>query len=229
MQLWSCLGKKANSEKLISYIYNTIQNERAPSSETYRRSWETDLGISITGNTWDKSLQSIHKISINSRHRLIQFKIIHRLYYSNVKLHKIFPDVSPSCVKCGFQEATLAHNILHCNKIMQFWSGVFATLSRIFHCTLNPDPEIVIFGVFDKVDNLLTPQKHLLSFCLITAKKIILKFWIKKESPPLNLWIQEMSDILHLERIRYILQDKLNKFKEIWLPFLNYLNSISTA
>lgn len=40
-------------------------------------------------------------------HSLIQFKILHRLYYSKSKLNKIVPNVSPICDKCLLQEATI--------------------------------------------------------------------------------------------------------------------------
>lgn len=38
-----------------------------------------------------------HPCSINARHQLIKFKVMHRLQYSKTKQHRIFPTISSSC------------------------------------------------------------------------------------------------------------------------------------
>lgn len=41
----------------------------------------------------------------------------------------------------------------------------------------------------------------------------------------LKLWIQDMSEILHFWRIRFILKDKLNRFERSWTSFKAFLNN----
>ncbi len=57
-------------------------------------------------------LRNVHTCSVNARHSLIQFKVIHRLRYSKLKLHQIYPTISPLCNKCETLEGTLFHSSL---------------------------------------------------------------------------------------------------------------------
>ena len=93
-KLNECLNRHADTDKLISCIYNVLQNNTPP-SEVYRRAWEDEMGQQISNYIWDESLQFIHTCSLNTRRCLIQFKVRHRLYYSKTKLNKIFPSSSP--------------------------------------------------------------------------------------------------------------------------------------
>lgn len=74
----------------------------SPSSNKYKDSWEKDMGIHIPDDIWEESLDYIHSCSNNTRHCLIQFKIIHRLHFLKVKttfsrtLHQAVINVSPS-------------------------------------------------------------------------------------------------------------------------------------
>lgn len=59
--------------------------------------------------------------------------------------------------------------------------------------------------VYSKVEHF--PQKH-------GGVELILLFWKKKEMPTVvKLWLTELTETLHLERIRFILQNKLSNFK----------------
>lgn len=64
----------------------------------------------------------------------------------------------------------------------------------------------------------------LLAYSLIIAKKLLLLFWKKKESPTVKLWLREMTSTLHLEQIRYCLKGKFEQFDEIWHPFICYID-----
>lgn len=141
-----CLNRQADTEKLISYIYNVLQNINAPSSEVYKRAWEDDLGQQISDDLRDESVQYIHTCCINARHCLIQFKVLHRLYYSKSKLNKIFPNVSPLCNKCQLQEATLTHSFVLCPKIESLWTEIFSILSNILKIPLEPDSKLIVLG-----------------------------------------------------------------------------------
>lgn len=95
---------------LVSQLYNSLLSRTSPSVQGIKTGWEQELGVEIDGDLWDDALENIHKCSANSRHRLIQFKIVHRLHYAKTNLHKIFSSISPICDKCLPEEATLPHS-----------------------------------------------------------------------------------------------------------------------
>lgn len=89
-----------------------------------------EKGLTTIG-CWS-ALRNINHSSVNARHNLVQFKVIHRLHYSKVKLHKIFPDTSPLCERCKQDEGTLTHLFWTCPKLHVYWALIFDYLSRAF-------------------------------------------------------------------------------------------------
>jgi len=198
----------------------------SPSSNKYKDSWEKDMGIHIPDDIWEESLKYIHSCSNNTRHCLIQFKIIHRLHFSKVKIHNIFPNALSNCDKCQSLNATLFHAFFSCPKVATYWSDVFKVLSRIFKITLLPEPLLIILGTSQFFRNLTAPQQQFISYSLITAKKLLLMSWKGPEIPTDKMW-RDMSNTLHLEKIRYLLKDNLSGFYKIWQPFTDFLQSVS--
>ena len=93
---------------LISKAYNIIHNMDPPSHTKTSEAWEQDLEIVILDDVWAKCIANIHTSSIWLRHGLIQFKVVHRLHYSNDRLAKIYSSVLPTCPRCGNQ-VSLGH------------------------------------------------------------------------------------------------------------------------
>ncbi len=111
-----------NEKGGISYIYEMLfQLTNTTTLEHLKSSWEEYLGVEITDEQWEIALKQIHRSSICARHGLIQFKVIHRLHWSKQKLSKIFPDVDPSCDRCGQVPASLAHMFWSCPKLSSYW------------------------------------------------------------------------------------------------------------
>ncbi|XP_055514746.1 uncharacterized protein LOC129711249 [Leucoraja erinacea] len=162
---------KAESANLISYLYNIILNIEIPTTDGIRRDWEQELAINISKESWDNHLLQVHKCSINVRHTLIQFKTLHRLYYSKTKINKLFPNVSPICDKCLCQEATIAHSFVFCTKIQKFWNEIFDIFTKLIKIKLVPKPEWIIFGISEGNPELNVFQKNLLNYGLIMGKK----------------------------------------------------------
>ena len=105
-KLDDCLKQFAGFKNIISCLYSTLQSLAPASSNTIKAGWEAELGVQLSEETWDKCLRYVNTCSINTRHCLIQFKILHRLHYLKIRLHRIFPDVAPQCDKCCFMEST---------------------------------------------------------------------------------------------------------------------------
>ena len=70
-------------------------------------------------------------------------------------------------------------------------------------------------------------QRIFIDYSLIIGKKLILKFWKGPTSPTIKMWITGMSETLHLERLRLVLLGKLDQFRGIWSPFIEYLKGQS--
>ena len=113
-------GKKG----AVSSLYQTIFSQIETNTEKQRSEWESELGVPLSIEYWETCLSNIHRCSINVRHKLIQFKIIHRLHYSKLKVNKMYPNVSALCNKCRNQVGTLTHQLWTCPSLHSFWSSI---------------------------------------------------------------------------------------------------------
>ena len=219
-----CLRDCTTERNAVSAIYDSLQELDQVNTAYIKEGWEKELGMTIAEDIWKGSLRYINTCSLNARHCLIQFKTLHRLHYSRVKLHRIFPEISPICEKCNQEEANLLHSYTLCPKLEHFWTAVFSFFSKVFKTTLQPDPLLVILGTSGNIGNLQITQRRLLSYGLLCGKKLVLLHWKKTETPTFKEWLTALTDTLHLERIRYSLSGRLEDFKKIWQPIISFLN-----
>lgn len=221
----SCLDKCLRHSKSISSFYYSLQNLDLPSTSAIKEAWEEELGLEISDGDWKTSLEEIQHCSINARHCLIQFKILHRLHYSKTKLHKIFPNISPNCDKCGSGEGSLAHCFVLCPNLQGYWQGIFKVFTEVTQKPLEPDALLILMGWSDQSYKLTTHEQQFVSYGLLTAKKLILTFWKKQQVPSLQAWLNELTNTLHPEEIRFSLRDRTRNFEKIWDPFVHYLDA----
>lgn len=218
-----CLQLPPRKEKLISRIYENLMSINPVNSSFIKSKWEAELGITISDIQWEEGLENVNKCSYNARHCLIQFKVLHRLHFSKERLHKIYPDVSPICDKCSLAEDTLSHSLVFCSKVQKYWTDIFDLMSRIIQVQLKPDPLTFILGISSDDVGLNNAKRCFVSYGIIIAKKLLLTHWKKKDAPPVKLWLNDLVNTLHLEKIRYTLSDRLSTFNKIWAPLSLFL------
>lgn len=208
----------------VSNFYKLLVEKVDNNTHKIKHDWEEEMGFNIHVDMWNESLRNIHTCSVNARHNLIQFKIIHRLHYSKSKLHKIYPTISPLCNKCKTLEGTLFHSLWSCIKIQPFWKCIFKFLSEVYSVDLEPEPCI---GLLDAENAFCSKyQTQAISLCMLLAKKLILQMWKSDSVPTFEMWARELGNVLHLEELRFILKDKLYIFIKIWKPVKLFLHAV---
>lgn len=71
---------------LISNLYNIIMDLKCTPTDKLKTAWEEDLGFSLAENTWSHILKLVNTSSLCARDCLIQFKVVHRVHMSRVRL-----------------------------------------------------------------------------------------------------------------------------------------------
>lgn len=213
----------ADSKGLISNFVKIFSEQVDCVTQSLKNAWEEELNIQIDDIVWGEGLNRIQYCSINARHHLIQFKVLHRLHYSKTKLHKIYPTVSPLCQRCKSADGTLAHLFWSCPKLYDFWCSVFQWFSDMYNCVFKPDPQVALFGY----SMFLLPQsmrvQHTIMYGMVIAKRLILMLWKSEAVPLFKTWLSELTSLLHMEKIRYSLSGNRREFYKIWQPFLDHL------
>ncbi len=131
--------------------------------------------MAVSAEHWRRALGGVHTASVCARHGLIQFRVLHRLHYSKVKLSKMFPDIDSTCDRCKLSPTSLAHSFWLCPNLSTYWSSIFQTLSDIFKLTIQPDPLIAIFGIAGKENkNLSRTKLRITKLVALLARRLIL-------------------------------------------------------
>lgn len=77
-------------------------------------------------------------------------------------------------------------------------ADIFDSMCQILCVQLNSDPLTTI--LFDDAVGIDSAKPCFRSYCIIIAKKLILTHWKETDAPPLQLWLNEVANTLHLER-----------------------------
>lgn len=83
----------------LSHIQNYQQQYARQTGGGLRTRWEKDIGP-LEDIDWEAALMHPREVAIKARLRLIQYKVLHRIYYDKDKLHKMGSSDSPYCPTC---------------------------------------------------------------------------------------------------------------------------------
>lgn len=205
----------------VSILYGILGAHQKVNTDKVKNSWEQELGMELCPSVWEGVLDMIHGTSVNSRHSLLQFKVVHRLHFSKARLHSIYPNTSPLCDKCKQQTGTLTHQFWACPKLSLFWTLIFDYISKAFHKTIVPDPLLAIFGCVEYNVNISGYIGQAISLCTLLAKRLILQHWKSEASPQFQQWLRDLGSVLHLERLHYSNTGRERAFSKTWQPLLD--------
>lgn len=224
--LYLVLNVNPFNKRAISKIYALILDSCPYTWDKIKAAWEGEVGEIIPENTWKNTIQRIHTSSFCIRHGLIQFKIVHRLHYSNDRLSKLYPNVAPNCPRCQYSPVSLGHMFWSCPSLYGFWSSIFQSLSAIPGKTLQPGPLIAIFGVVSDELKLSRLHKNAITFASLNARRLILLNWKGKNPPSFIRWIREVMLGLALEKIRYTVHGLEGKYDRTWSRFIAHTKNL---
>lgn len=210
---------------VISYIYNPMSEQLDISLDFLKSAWEEDLGISLMGEQWIEALEGVHTASICTRHGLVQFRVLHRLHLSKVKLSKMYPNIDPLCDRCGVFPASLGHMFWLCPKLSNFWNSIFKTLSDILGHMIEPGPVLAVFGVPGEDSPLRGLNSTVARFITLLARRLILLNWKQTQPPTHTALVKDVMQHLKLEKLRFTLRGSIEKFHKTWQPFIDYVEA----
>ncbi len=126
-----------------------------------------DIDSVIIDEKWDDALKRVNGSTTCARLSLIQFKILHRTYYTKSRLSKIYPNVDDRCDRCKSDTADLIHMFWSCQN---YRTLIFKTLNEAFNLNITPCVEIAITES-QNMDNLWLTIWKCLCFCFTISKK----------------------------------------------------------
>ncbi len=105
----------------VSSDYNLLSSQNLTENlQILRSAWVEYLGVALTPERWNDASEGVHMVSICARHDFTQFRVLHCLHFSKVKLPKKFPDVDSTCDRCKHSSTSHAHSFWHCPNLFTF-------------------------------------------------------------------------------------------------------------
>lgn len=102
------------------------------------------LGVEDWMEIWDFPLSLV-----SARDRLVQFKILHRAYYTPYRLHKMASSHSPTCWRCPLQTSDFIHILWTCPAIIQYRHDVLEIISHTTQITVPCEPQYCLLGLVE--------------------------------------------------------------------------------
>ena len=199
---------------LTGRIYNILMT--ADSSDTLLQNiynkWTIDLNIDA-GIRWKECLHLTNKITTNENLRLIQYKLMTRIYYSRDKINKFDSTSSNKCLKCKTESDSLIHAFWYCEKIRESWKEIEEWLSTICKSRIAFTPQTCLF---QNTINLKYPTGWQITFSSLIYKKLILQNWKNEDAPSVDRWKRRMKYYLNLERNMSENSSKKRQFEQVW-------------
>ena len=154
---------------------------------------------------WKQIYLIPHKVTLDVKTRMFQFKILNRIIYTNKLLNKMRLTDTSLCTFCGEYEESLEHLFLHCKFTKDFWTHTINWLnkSNITISRLN-DGEILL-GITKE-----NPHWTLLNHILIAGKQVIHTNRLRKTKPLLP---QLIAKLKYIEHIEYFIAKKRDRLK----------------
>lgn len=210
---------------MITKFYDLLQYSVSSAYGPLKPLWERDLGASFNQTEWTKICNGIFpkctSISIHEQN----FKFFHRIYFTPVRLQKMFPNSSDLCYKCKTHKGTFIHLFWSCDRIQVFWKGVHSVIQEVIGKQFAPSSSFYLLNHSpDKQFDADT--RALLSTLLYLAKKCILLRWSAPQIPTVDMWISQISTLLPLEKLTHELNHKLDKFWKLWKPLHTFLQRL---
>lgn len=113
------LLSEENLKKPLSEVYKGLFVETPKMHNKCRDTWSAlipDFGRDDWDDMWDRTFG----ILVSTRDRLIQFKLLHRIYYTLAKLAGIYGTGTGECWRCACSPADFDHIFWHCQEIRKF-------------------------------------------------------------------------------------------------------------
>lgn len=214
-EIGEILNKRGKKKRLLGNVYDILI--KATSNEEQLQKiynyWNKDLEILDAKTKWKECLLLTYQVTTNENLRLIQYKLMTRIYYSRDKIHKFDTSSSDLCLKCGKQSDSLIHAFWYCEKIRKTWEDIEKWLAIVCKTNVVLSP---VTCIFQSMGGVRYPTTWQILFSSLVFKKLILQHWKDTECPTIVHWKNLMKYYLNMERAIMEDNNKEKYFLQVW-------------
>jgi len=194
-----------------------------------RTKWEQELECTFEDSRCESICEEAPSFSQNSRHKLLQFNIIHRTYLTPQRLHRINESISHLCPPCKTETGNLIHIFWKCHKFRLYWGSILEILKEMIGFEISSSPKLAWLGNISDIPLSKRNKLHLIKLAMMAANKCIAVWWKSADPPPVSMWLKEMSSYMTSEKIMFNLKRKPHLSDKCCSAFRSYMGNISQS
>lgn len=177
MQMTSCLS-----------FYNMVVDAQCGKYNNLRLIWQRHLNCDIEENVWENIIANTGWSIRDIWGKFTHYKIIHRYYYTSVRLHKMGLIQNNLCWKSIAQAATFLHSLWECSFIFPFLEGGYRKTEAWESSTRIP--QLCLLGDRSRSPPEIAKAEFGLALTgLNSASRIILRHWKSQTRPEYTDWV----------------------------------------
>ena len=167
---------------------------------------------------WEQFYLLPRKATLDSKTREFQYKLLHRIIYTNKILYKMGLVPSPMCSFCGNTEESLEHLFIYCDTSKHFWSSLTEWLNEFGF-------DVRYLSTFDIAFGLTSKDSLLLNHVIILGKYIIYQSRSLNIKPTLTLLKAKIRSTYQIESLIAKNNEDSKIHKKKWQKLLPFVDS----
>ena len=215
----------ANSTKKGCNVYTRLlrkKNNLSRNLSSRESKWHTELQRTFGALFWDRTYSLAASIKNENKMKWIQFQINRNCIFTNYKVNKFKPHISPNCTFCSHQEGVthlelVSHLFWDCDFVLTLWQGVKGWLAT-FNINIPLDRNKMLFGIHefssDSIEN----------YIILCTKYFIWKSKFQTKDLSLDSFQSFLKLKLNDMKNSFIFEEREDKFSK-WILIHNCLLS----
>lgn len=240
LQIRHCVMKKFESQNLANPIVRYLENPLNRKASTFYQNsmsltsgmcdhlriiWQRDLNCEISEEVWNQIIAQNGRYVKEARGKFIQYKVLHRYYWTPCRLFKVGLTNNDLCWKCTKEMGTYLHVIWECPMVKPLWHSVLKYLEAWAGVTLPVSPRLCLLGDKTETPTLNRKAYSILMVGITTCLRIILRYWKSTTCPSLQEWKILMTEATSYEVMLARIRSKGPVELGLWDFFMAHLTS----
>ena len=175
---------------------------------------------------WNRLVKGMLNPMRDARSKLIQFKILNRLYWTPVRKRRAGLSLSDLCWRCQAERGGVVHMFLNCPSLAIYWQRVMQKITDSLGVNVELTPAVCLLNSLKGHERIGLKKAQWLKVAITTAKRVILRHWAGGNNPTFSEWFTALSETASYERLIYQINGKIDIYTEVWESFLSQVREI---
>ena len=202
--------------KITRELYWLLIN-RIPHEDKALSKWNHRFNNDINNDQWQKIRIDTFKISIETKLRYFQYRLISDKLTTNLLRAKWDPQVSPLCYYCQKYDETVLHLLWECSIVQKFWRSLLKWMEYVTKEVIIVDAQIIVFN------NVESTNSWLINTIILKAKQYIYATKCLRQKLDFMYFTRQIFLLYLAEKSIANTKSRITMHIKKWKMYINYI------